>query len=595
MRSIDSFLIGDLLTGYRSGRFAPADVVESALERADRAAQRNVWIARLSSAQVLQFADRLRDRSIDALPLYGIPFVIKDNIDLAGVATTAGCPAFSYVPARSAAVVRRLIDAGAIPLGKTNLDQFATGLVGTRSPYSACLNSFNPAYISGGSSSGSAVAVATGLTSFALGTDTAGSGRVPAAFNNIVGLKPTVGRLSTQGVIPACRTLDCVSIFALTPRDAARVLSVTEGFDTEDAYSRPIENRGINGSRIGIPGRDQLKFFGDVEYARLFDRAVERVRSLGFAVTQVDLSPFLDAARLLYGGPWAAERYAAIEEFINSHPDALYPVTRTIIEGSRSISAVEAFKAQYHLMELKRKSEAVWSEVDVIMTPTAGTIYEVRQIDEDPLGTNGNLGYYTNFVNLLDLAAVALPGGFRGDGLPFGVTVIGRRSTDRALLGLSSSLHGGLVDTLGALNLPLPQPPEHFDFASEDFTPIVVCGAHMEGLPLNHQLRERGGYLLRKSRTAARYRLYALPDGPPQRPGLVRVSTGGAPIEVEVWAIRTSDFGSLVQGVPSPLGIGKIELEGGEIVSGFLCESFAIANAADITAAGGWRAHLTNL
>ncbi len=595
MSRIASFLIDDLHSGYRSARFTPTDVMETALERADRMATHNVWITRFEPAQVLAFADVLRDRSADESPLFGIPFVIKDNIDLAAIPTTAGCPAFAYMPARSASVVRRLMDAGAIPLGKTNMDQFATGLVGTRSPYGACRNSFNPAYISGGSSSGSAVAVAAGLASFSLGTDTAGSGRVPAAFNNIVGLKPSLGRLSTRGVVPACRSLDCVSIFALTAHDAARVLSVAEGFDAEDAYSRPLRDAGINGSRIGVPRRDQLEFFGDGEYARLFDRAVERVRSLGFAVTDIDLSPFLEAAALLYGGPWTAERYAAIEGFIGGHADSIHPVTRGIIEGARSITAAETFKAHHRLMSLKRMSEAAWTQADVIMTPTAGTLYEIGQVIADPLGPNSNLGYYTNFVNLLDLAAVAVPGGFRKDGLPFGITLIGPPSTDRALLQLASSLHFGLVETLGAQQWPLPRLLEPIDTAARTVTLVAVCGAHMEGLPLNHQLRERGGYLLRKARTAPRYRLYALPGGSPRRPGLIRVPNDGARIEVEVWAIRTSDFGSFVEGVPSPLSIGKIELDDGTWVPGFLCESCAVANAADITSTGGWRVHLTSL
>ena len=594
MPSIDSFLIGDLLAGYRAARFKPTDVIEAAMARADRMMRHNAWITRFAPAQVLAFADRLKGRSIDEAPLFGIPFVIKDNIDLAGTATTAGCPAFSYLPPRSAAVVRRLIDAGAVPLGKTNLDQFATGLVGTRSPYGPCLNSFNPAYISGGSSSGSAVAVAAGFSSFALGTDTAGSGRVPAAFNNIVGLKPTIGRLSTQGVVPACRSLDCVSIFALTAKDAAHVLSIAEGFDPEDAYSRPIRNVGLNGSRIGVPRREQLNFFGDDEYARLFDRAIERVRSLGFETPEIDLSPFLEAAALLYGGPWTAERYAAIEDFITVHPESVHPVTRGIIEGARSKTAADAFKAQYHLMALKRRSEAAWSQIDVIMTPTTGTIYEISEVAADPLEPNARLGYYTNFVNLLDLAAVAVPAGFRNDGLPFGITLVGLPSSDRALLQLASSLHRGLVDILGATGQPFPAADGQIDAVASEFTPLAVCGAHMDGLALNHQLRERGGYLIRRSRTAARYRLYALPGGPPRRPGLVRVPADGARIEVEVWAIRTADFGSLIDAVPSPLGIGKIELEGGDCVSGFLCESFALADAIDISAAGGWRAHLTN-
>ena len=375
MRTIDSFVIEDLLAGYRSARFTPADVMDLVLERAEEAEDAGIWITRLTRAQILAYVGALGDRSPECRPLFGIPFVIKDNIDLAGVPTTAGCPAFAYLPARSAFVVGRLIDAGAIPIGKANLDQFATGLVGTRSPYGACRNSFNPDYIAGGSSSGSAVAVARGLASFALGTDTAGSGRVPAAFNNIVGLKPSLARLSCRGVVPACRSLDCVSIFALTAPDAARVLSIAEGFDREDPYSRPAEDRGLEIRRIGIPGRDQLKFFGDAEYERLFDRAVERLHALGSPVHEIDASPFLEAAQLLYDGPWAAERYVAIEGFIRTHADAMHPVTHSIIEPAGALSAADAFKGEYRLMQLRRASEAAWDQVDAMLFPTAGSIF----------------------------------------------------------------------------------------------------------------------------------------------------------------------------------------------------------------------------
>jgi len=608
--SIPSFLIADLSQGYRSGGFTVRDVIECALERADQAAQRNIWITRLSRSQVLSYAQALAPHRIDELPLYGIPFVIKDNIDLAGIATTAGCREYSYVPAQSAVVVQRLLDAGAIPLGKTNLDQFATGLVGTRSPYGACLNSFNTRYISGGSSSGSAAAVATGLASFALGTDTAGSGRIPAAFNNIVGLKPSLGRLSTRGVVPACRSLDCVSILSLTCDDAGRVLQVAEGFDAEDAFSRPLEQVAVGGFRVGLPLPNQLQFFGDSEYARLFDSAAARIESLGGSVIGIDAAPLLAAARLLYEGPWIAERYAALAQFMQTNAEAMHPVTRDIIRGGASPSAVDAFNAQYRLMALKRAAENVWNTVDVMLMPTAPTIFEIAQVDADPIRLNSALGYYTNFVNLMDLAAVAVPAGFRGDGLPFGVTFIAPRSTDRALLLLADRLHRIFADRLGATHWAMPPPavtpttatvpgaldaPPALDALptlDAGFMSIAVCGAHMQGLALNQQLLERGGYLLRSTRTAPQYRLYALKGPPPQRPGLVRTPHGGASIEVEVWAVRSADIGSFVAGIPAPLGIGKIELQNGEKVTGFLCESFATADAADITALGGWRAYI---
>jgi allophanate hydrolase len=592
MDSSASFLISDLLQGYRARRFTPTEVVESALQRADAAAQRNVWITRLPRAQLLERARSIEERSIDELPLYGIPFVIKDNIDLAGVPTTAGCAQYSYVPAESAAVVQMLVAAGAIPLGKTNLDQFATGLSGTRSPYGACHNSFNAKYISGGSSSGSAVAVATGLASFALGTDTAGSGRIPAAFNNILGFKPSVGRLSTRGVVPACRSLDCVSIFSMTSEDAARVLSVAEGFDPQDPYSRLLGHVAIQGLRFGVPRREQLQFFGDREYTRLFDQAIGRIESLGGSLVEIDFAPFLDAARLLYEGPWVAERYAAVGEFIDLHESAILPVTRQIIQAGKTATAVDAFKAQHRLRALQRASERVWDQADVMLTPTTGTIYEIAQINADPIRLNSTLGYYTNFMNLLDLTGVAIPAGFRNDGLPFGVTIIGRSATDHSLLALAARLHRAGVSKLGAVELAMPPALESTPVVAKGFMPIAVCGAHMAGLPLNQQLRDRGGYLLRATQTADRYRFFALPGGPPERPGLVRVANGGASIEVEVWAIRAADFGSFVAGIPAPLGIGTIELQDGAKLPGFLCESYATEGAVDITRHGGWRAYL---
>jgi allophanate hydrolase len=593
MPTEDSLLISDLRSGYLANRFTPAEVMARLIDRADRAEERHIWINRLSRVQVMSHVHALRSQSIDHLPLYGIPFVVKDNIDLAGVPTTAACPRFAYVPARSASVVQRLLEAGAIPLGKTNLDQFATGLVGTRSPHGACRNSFNADYVSGGSSSGSAVAVATGLASFSLGTDTAGSGRVPAAFNNLVGLKPSLGRLSTRGVVPACRSLDCVSIFALNAGDAASVLHVAEGFDAEDPYSRKLGNTAIPSLRFGVPRRAQLEFFGDVEYARLFDEAIRRLESSAAIRVEIDFAPFLDAARLLYEGPWVAERYAAVGRFMDANPDALFPVTAEIIAGGRKPSAVEAFEAEYQLQALKRASEGAWSQVDFIVTPTAGTIYSIVAVEGDPIRLNARLGYYTNFMNLFDLAGVAVPAGFRSDGLPFGITLVGPQSSDRALLALADSVHRSSATMLGAMKVPLPSSSPQAPALATGYVALAVCGAHMEGLALNHQLRERGGYFMRRTQTSSSYRLFALPGGPPHRPGLVRVSNGGAPIDIEIWALPTEQLGSFVAGIPAPLGIGKVELETGALVSGFICEGYAAAGAIDVTGFGGWRAYLS--
>jgi allophanate hydrolase len=609
----DSLLIADLRRGYLDGSLTPALVMQRLAALADQTDSRNVWVTRLSHDQVMRYVQALQGRRVDELPLYGIPFVIKDNIDLEGVPTTAGCPRYAYTPQRSAHVVQRLLDAGAIPLGKTNLDQFATGLVGIRSPYGACRNGINPAFIAGGSSSGSAVAVATGIASFSLGTDTAGSGRVPAAFNNIIGLKPSVGRLSTHGVVPACRSLDCVSIFALTAEDAASVLEVAEGYDALDPYSRQMTDASIPSLRFGVPRREQLQFFGDTEYARLFEEAARHLESLGGIRVEIDFAPFLEAARLLYGGPWIAERYAAIGPFMEKNPDALHPVTRQLIAGGQKPSAVDAFQGEYTLQALRRASEeGAWVEVDLILTPTAGTIYSIAAVEADPIRLNSTLGYYTNFMNFFRLAGVAVPAGFRADGLPFGITLVGPRATDRALLGIAARLHRACVSTLGALNTPFPAAPfpaapvpgvpvpavpisspgAQAPVLAPGYLALAVCGAHMRGLPLNHQLSDRRGYLLRTARTAPCYRLFALPGAPPHRPGLIRAANGGAAIDVEVWALPIESLGSFLAGIPAPLGLGTLELEHGAPALGFLCEAYATAGAVEITAYGGWRAYV---
>jgi allophanate hydrolase len=450
---MSALLISALLSGYRARRFSPVDLIDQLL--GERAAQpdRREWIALLPAAEVRERARALAALSADSLPLYGIPFAIKDNIDLQGVPTTAGCPEFAYTPEVSAPAVERLIAAGAIPLGKTSLDQFATGLTGTRSPWGACRNSFDPQFISGGSSAGSAVAVATGQVSFALGSDTGGSVRVPAAFNNIIGLKPTCGSLSTRGLVPACRSLDCLGVLALTAADAARVAAVAHGFDPHDPYSRvpppPSARRTIvpAGFRFGVPDALQLQFFGDLEYQRLFAAALGALESLGGRCVRIDLEPFLAAGRLLYGGPWVAERYCAVGKFIEEHPDAVLPVARAIITTGRLIPATEAFAAQHRLKELARTCAAVWEAVDVLVTPTAPTIYPIAAVEADPLALNANLGLYTSFTNLLDLASVAVPAGFRSDRLPFGISLTGPAWSDAALLELAERLQHKRKDT----------------------------------------------------------------------------------------------------------------------------------------------------
>lgn len=589
--------IANLRRLYQSGQLSPLVLVDMLLDRMAGEDTHCIWISRLKPDALRAHARRLGGLDPAGLPLYGIPFAIKDNIDLAGLPTTAGCPEFAYEPARNATVVQRLIDAGAIPLGKANLDQFATGLNGTRSPYGACRNAFNPEYISGGSSSGSAMAVALGLASFALGTDTAGSGRVPAAFNNIVGHKPSRGALSTRGVVPACRSLDTVSIFALTAEDTERVLAVAAGFDAGDEYSRPLAPHGFDFGRaqrfrFGVPMAKDLQFFGNGEAERLFREAVAGMQSLGGTPVEIDLAPFLDAARLLYGGPWVAERYLAIRPFFDAQADKVFPPVREIIAGGRSYSAADTFAHIYRLRAFKRVCDRVWDHIDVLLTPTAGTIYRIADMQADPIRLNTHLGYYTNFMNLLDLAATAVPAGFQRDGLPFGVTLIAPTNQDAPLLHLASRLHRAFGGTLGATGHPLP-PIERLDLLPSDQIRVAVVGAHLSGLALNYQLTERGARLIATTHTAAKYRLYALPDG--QRPGLVRVSSGGAAIACEVWEMSADRFGFFVAGIPAPLGIGTITLANGERVQGFVCENYAVADAVDITRLGGWRAYLKSL
>jgi allophanate hydrolase len=586
---------------YLERSLNPLDMVtqlDAMLAEEEAAGGHNIWIRRLTLAEMQAYAQPLQARDAASLPLYGIPFVIKDNIDLAGVPTTAGCPAFAYTPERHAAVVARLIEAGAIPVGKANLDQFATGLVGARSPYGACRNSFDAAYVSGGSSSGSAVSVALGLASFSLGTDTAGSGRVPAAFNNLVGVKPTLGTLSGSGLVPACRTLDTISIFALTADNAAQVLAVAQGHDAADPYSRAPQPHGFDfGSaaafRFGVPRADQLAFFGNEEGLPLFRAAVARLEALGGTAVEFDFAPFLETARLLYEGPWVAERYQAIRGFFDAHADALHPVTREITGNAARYNAADAFAALYRLKALQGTAGAAWREMDCFVTPTAGTHYRIDEVEADPIRLNSNLGYYTNFMNLLDLSAVAVPAGFQGNGLPFGITLVAPAFQDAPLLRLAARFHGGEGLTMGATGQPLPPAAPMPAFLSGQVR-VAVCGAHLSGLPLNWQLTQRGARLVGEVSSAPDYKLYALPGGPPQRPGMVRVGpdAGGAAIAMEIWEMPAIAFGSFVAGIPAPLGIGSVTLADGGSVQGFVCEAHAAEGARDITGFGGWRDYL---
>jgi allophanate hydrolase len=579
--------IATLRQQYLVGSLQPLAVVQDILARIGDDPLR-VWIHRLPLEEIQRYIVALQDKDPAELPLYGIPFAIKDNIDLAGAPTTAGCPEYAYHPQRHATVVRQLINAGAIPIGKTNLDQFATGLNGTRSPHGACRNAFDPEYISGGSSSGSAVAVALGLVSFSLGTDTAGSGRVPAAFNNLVGVKPTRGWLSTRGVVPACRSLDCVSIFALNTADASTVLSVATALDEQDAYSRQALTQGFDFGnakrfRFGVPRADQLQFFGNHDAAALFQKSVVAMEALGGQQVEIDFLPFLKSARLLYEGPWVAERYAAIREFFESKKESIHPVVREIIASAKKFSAADTFDGMYKLEALRKEAALVWEKIDCLLTPTAGTIYRITEMEADPIKLNANLGYYTNFMNLLDCAAIAVPAGFQSNGLPFGVTLVAPAHQDIPLLHLAEKL-------LNSAPVATQQK------IAAGRVRVAVCGAHLEGLPLNHQLTSRGAHLVALTQSSPDYKFYALPGGPPYRPGMVRVAKGetGSAIEVEVWEMAAREFGSFVAGIPSPLGIGTLTLANGEKVQGFVCEQYAVADADDITHFGGWRAYLAS-
>jgi allophanate hydrolase len=584
-----------LREGYQSRAFGPWDVIAEVYRRIAARGQRPVWIELVPQEQAFAAAAKLDE----SLPLYGIPFAVKDNIDVAGLPTTAGCPAYAYIPTRSATSVERLIAAGAVLIGKTNLDQFATGLVGVRSPYGACSSVFDARYVSGGSSAGSAVAVASGMVSFALGTDTAGSGRVPAAFNNLVGLKPTRGAISAAGVVPACRTLDCVSVFALTCADASAVLTVASGYDPLDPFSR-VGQQGspwLGGPfRFGVPAPQQLEFFGDSAAANLFRSSAERLTDLGGTSVEIDFSPFRSVAELLYSGPWVAERLAAILSFFGEHESEMDPTVRAIIGGGVRQTAVNTYAAMYRLAELRQQTMAEWRRMDVMLLPTTGTIYTIDDVKSDPVRLNSNLGFYTNFVNLLDLAAVAVPAGLRENGLPFGVTLIGPAWTDAALLTLADRLHRTQECNLGGTDVPLSRTP---GLRARSTPPgcvlIAVVGAHLAGQPLNFQLTDRGARLLKTCRTAPNYKLYALSGEAPVKPGLIRdLSAQGQGIELEVWAMPEESFGSFVAAVPPPLSIGSVELADATYVKCFLCESFALKSAEEITAFGGWRNYVSH-
>ncbi len=571
-----------------SGATSAVAIAEETLARLDAydSIQPQIWISRAAPEALIETA-----RGIDArvaagetLPLAGVPFAVKDNIDVAGLETTAACPAFAYLPDASATVVERLIAAGALCVGKTNLDQFATGLNGTRSPYGSPRNAYNLAYVSGGSSSGSSSAVAAGLVAFALGTDTAGSGRVPAAFQHLIGFKPSKGRWSNRGVVPACRTLDCVTVFTDDTRDARLIDGVVAGFDAADAYSRPLADRSIARKTIGVPRRDQRVFFGDLESEYLYDRALEKLSQLG-TIVEIDYAPLQEAAQLLYSGPWVAERTAAMESILASNPQAIDPTVREIVSVGLETRGVDLFNGIYRLAELKRHADMLWESIDLMAFPTTGTTYRVAELAAAPITLNSALGFYTNFVNLLDMAALAIPAGTRANATGFGITLIGPADTDRALLDVADAY-------LSIADLP-PPPPLDLEGKMQTVK-LAVVGAHLKDMPLHWQLTSREASFVGAFETAPEYRLYAIANSTPPKPALVH-SPDGAAIAVEVYELGVAEFGSFVVEVPPPLAIGTVTLADGSSVKGFVAEPRALTGAQDITHLGGWRAYIAQM
>jgi len=577
-----------IAAAVNSGTTSALAVAEVTLARAEAydAVQPQIWISRASREDFLAAA-----RAVDArvaagevLPLAGVPFAAKDNIDVAGFETTAACPAFAYAPEDDAGVIERLKAEGAICLGKTNLDQFATGLNGSRSPYGIPRNASNLNYVSGGSSSGSSIAVAAGIVPFALGTDTAGSGRVPAAFNHLIGFKPTKGRWSTRGLVPACRSIDCITVFTDDTADARLVDEVIAGYDDADPYSKALAERALTPKVIGVPRRDQRQFFGDVEAEYFYDRAIATLAATA-TIVEVDYAPLQEAALLLYGGPWVAERTAAMTKILAENPEAVDPTVREVVEAGFEYSAVDLFNGIYRMAELKRYADSLWEGIDMLAFPTTGSTYRVAEMLAAPVALNSALGYYTNFVNLLDMAALAVPAGIRHNATGFGITLIGPADTDRALFDVADAY-------LAAADLPSPPP---LDLEGHMQTvKLAVVGAHLKDMPLHWQLTSRDAKFIGAFETAPTYRLYAMAESTPPKPALVHAEDG-AGIPVEVYELGVAEFGSFVAEVPPPLAIGTVTLADGTSVKGFVSEPRAIVGATDITELGGWRAYIAQL
>jgi allophanate hydrolase len=588
--------VAAIVAAHRAGTVTPAQTIARSYQRIRDHNDPAIFIALRDEKEAIAEAEALSARDPATLPLYGVPVAVKDNIDVAGLPTTAACPAFAYSPAHDATSVARLRAAGAIIIGKTNLDQFATGLVGVRSPYGIPNNPMRGDLIPGGSSSGSAVAVSAGLVPLALGTDTAGSGRVPAMLNNIVGLKPSLGLVSTAGVVPACRTLDCVSVFALTVDDAMAALTAMAGPDGADPFSRPRPLAQMSAFptslKLGVPRDGQLIFFGDKASEAAYHDALKRWTSLGATLVGFDLEPFYETARLLYEGPWVAERYLVIKNLLASSPESIHPVTREITAGGARLTAADTFAALYRLQALRRIAERAFANIDALVLPTAPTVYSTAQVLANPIELNSRLGTYTNFVNLLDLCGLALPAAIRPDDIPFGITLLAPTGQDARLASIGRVFHADTELTLGSRCVPQPALDNLQAGVAGDEIAIAVVGAHLSGMALNGELKALRGRLLETASTAPDYKLYALDTTPP-KPGMLRVEAGaGSSIELEIWALPAAGFGEFVAAIPPPLSIGTVRLADGRGVKGFIVEPTAINGARDISAFGGWRAFM---
>ncbi len=585
-----------LTTAYSSGTLTPTRVVNAIYDRIATRGDDHVWIYLVPRETALRAAEELEARGYDGRPLWGIPYSVKDCNDIVGLPTTNALKEGAYVATSSGQALDRIVEAGALLIGKTNMDQFGIGLVGMRTPYGACSSVFDERFISGGSSSGSGVSVAAGLSSFSIGNDAAGSGRVPAGFNNIVGIKPTPSLVSNACVSGGgcVKTIETLSVFSLTVEDGMKVLKLIAGYDPSYPFSKP-EADGVLLTPVappphfcfGVPAGAALRFFGDTEAERLFDEAITRLTAMGGEKVEVDFTPFEETQRILYDGPWISERALSLDSVFEKYSQAIHPVTRQILSKSGKFTALDTFAAIHRIAELKRDTRAVWSDIAVLLVPTTPTIYTKEEIAADPIQLNSNLGIYTNFVNLMGLCGIAVPNGFRNDGLPLGVTFLAPGFDEARAAGIAAAFHRATGLKLAKFDNSYPQAAEHP--LPDGYREIAVVGAHLSGMPLNHELKERGGFFRRAVETTGDYRLYALTGTVPAKPGLVRVTTGGAPIAVEVWALPIAGFGDFIGRIPAPLGVGKLSLDDGSAVTGFLCESAVLEGQPDITGFGGWR------